>query len=87
MTTPSGEQMVATLSYLKTDELSKKILGALQDDSTSVGYGLLACALTLGRLLNVGKTLEDEVEVKWLEDVMNWAGLYFTTVGKGQKES
>lgn len=82
-----NESQPMTASYTKTDTLANKILSLLQSESASVGYGMLSAALVLGRLVNNGDVLKDEIEVKWLEDCLDYANLYFTETAEGQKDS
>ena len=64
-------------SYPETNRLANVVLKALAGEDASIGYGQLACALTLARLSNTGQVLEDGVEIKYVEDLMEWTGAYF----------
>ena len=72
-----------TASYPETNILAGVILKALSEKEASIGYGLLACALTMCRLLNTGVTLSDEKEIEFIQAIMEWGGAYFTSEGKG----
>lgn len=73
-----------TANYGKVHDLAQTILGALQEQDTTIGYGRLACALALGRLATVGDVLDDDTEIKFIEDVSEWVGMYF---GAGSVQS
>ena len=70
-----------TASYGQTNALASAVLKTLAEREATIGYGMLACALTIGRLLNPGKVLADDDEIKFIEALMDWAGAYFN-VGK-----
>ena len=65
------------VSFTLVDKLSRAIMSALVGSECSIGQGAMACAMSIGRLLNPGKTLSDEVEIKFVEDMMEWVGMYF----------
>ena len=68
-------------SYTEVNTLAGVILHALSDHEASIGMGMLACLLTVARLLNPGVELSDEKEIKFIEDAMDWGGAYFVTSG------
>ena len=67
-----------TASFPETEKLASVILNALSEEGASIGYGLLACSLTMSRLLNTGKAVSDEEEIKFIQSIMEWTGSYFT---------
>ena len=77
----TGNQTSA--SYNETNQLAGEILKALAGREASIGYGLLACALTMCRLMNTGKKLSDEVEIAFIQSMMEWSNAYFVPEGKG----
>ena len=82
MVDPSGQ--LTSASYTDTNKLANTLLRTLADQEASIGYGMLACALTICRLLNTGDMLEDEDEIGFIEALMEWSGAYFVTdKGKG----
>ena len=82
MVDPSGQQ--TTASYKDVNKLANVVLKTLAESETSIGYGMLACALTICRLLNTGEELDDNEEIKFIEALMEWAGAYFPNdKGKG----
>lgn len=70
---------VVEASFSKVHDLSMAVLDTLQD--IPIGYSLLACSLTISRLLNPGKKLSDEVESKFVQDIMEWVGSYYPDSG------
>lgn len=64
-------------SFARTHELSLILLDALHREETPVGYGLLACALTFGRLLNPTTRLSDDEEIAFVQDLMAYGGAYW----------
>jgi len=74
---------ITTASYNTTNSLATVVLKALSGEEASIGYGLLACALTMCRLLNPGKELKDEEEIEFVQAIMEWGGAYFPSKGKG----
>lgn len=77
MIDPNAQKVTASLG--ETNKLAKAVLNALAEEEASIGMGLLACSLTIGRLLNPGKELSDETEIAFIEALMDWSGAYFTT--------
>ena len=74
----------STASFAQTNLLASAVLKTLAEREASIGYGILACALTIGRLLNTGKVLADNEEIKFVEAMMDWTSAYFVN---GKKES
>lgn len=75
MTLEISDTGVVTANYSKAHELSVRILTAIKKEQ--VGYGQLACALSLGRLYNPTKTLTIEEELAFVQECMNWVDVYF----------
>lgn len=67
-----------TASFPETEKHASIIIGALADKEVSIGQGLLACCLTMCRLLNPTKDLRDEEEIEFIQALMEWLGAYFT---------
>lgn len=57
-------------------ETSLDIMDALEESGVDIPLGLVALALTLGRVISP-KLLSAEEEMSWLESVMEFAQLYF----------
>ena len=69
-------------SFQRTHELCGVVIGALAGSGSEVGYGVLACGLAIGRLYTTDKNMTDSEEVKFIEDLMDWVGAYFTPIGE-----
>lgn len=73
----AGEQSI-NMSYPQTHDLSVRLLSTLQSVHAPISYSMLACALTLGRLANMGgKDLGEEEEIKFVQDTMDWTRAYW----------
>ncbi len=79
MIDPAGTMTEA--SFTEVNKLTGVVLHSLSDHDASIGMGMLACLLTVCRLLNTGTELSDEREIKFIEDAMDWTGAYFVTSG------
>ena len=75
MVDTSGTQ--TTASYNSTNELAGILLRTLAEEEASIGYGMLACALTLCRLQNTGDERTDDEEIDFIQALMEWTGAYF----------
>ena len=73
-----------TASFPETESHAQIIIRALADKEISIGHGLLACSLTMCRLLNPGEELSDDEEISFIQALMEWTGAYFISdKGKG----
>lgn len=75
-------QMVSA-DFSTVDEIAFHIAENLLDNEVPSGYAIMACGLLMGRLLNGAKSTEEEI--KFVEDVVGWAGAYHA--GGTAKES
>lgn len=71
-------QHITAVPLNTTRELSSVILDALASVDVTQGDSICACALTLGRLLAPHK-LDQEDEIKVVQDVVDWIGLYWAS--------
>ena len=72
---------ILTADYAKANSISILLLQTLAKEP--IGYGILGCALTVGRLLNPEVKLSPHTETKFVGDLMEWADAYFTIDVKG----
>ena len=70
-------------SFKTADDLSIALLETMAAKDVPVGYGLLACGLTICRLMNPQEKLSEEEEIKFTEELMNWVTAYHGA-GKGK---
>jgi len=66
------------ISYIKADELAIRMMTAIGEERT--GDAVAATALLLGRLMSP-TMLNDEQEVAFSQDVLEWAGTYIGALG------
>ena len=71
----------AVADYGKTHEISMLLLETMERKQISRAYGMLGCALSLGRLSS-DHELDDEEEVRFIEDIMHYIGAYWPEGGE-----
>lgn len=49
----------------------------LQREGSPLGYGILACALTISKLSNPGEELSQLEEIKFIQDLSEWVATYW----------
>lgn len=76
--TPTGGLQNAVADYDTIHDFSVIILETLSKQDASIGYSMLASAMTLGRLANTGDAMEPEDECVWLQAVMDFSTAYFS---------
>lgn len=64
-------------SYGHTHQLSGKITDTLINLSTPIGYGILACALTICRLSQPTQDMGAVREIKFVQDLTDWLEAYW----------
>jgi hypothetical protein len=57
-------------------DISLDVLQLLEDEEVEVAEAAVALALSLGRII-APKTLEQDEQIKFTQDLMEWAGCYF----------
>lgn len=62
--------------FQKVHEKSVDVLTMMEDSRTEVSIGIVALALSLGRLLSP-EILKDEEEVKFIQALIEFGGTYF----------
>jgi len=65
------------VSFDKTHILAGKLLETLEREKAQVSYGMLACALVLGKLSNYPERLTEEEEMKFVQDTMDFTRAYW----------
>ena len=81
MTIEVDSNGILTADYARANDISVQILTTLAKEP--IGYGILGCALTLGRLSNPEVRLAPSTESRFVGDLMEWVGEYFTIDVKG----
>jgi hypothetical protein len=71
------------ISYAETEQLGVKILRLLQAEQATFVMGSLAAMLVVARLFNPDKGLTLQREIKFIQDLNDWADAYFA---QGEKE-
>lgn len=71
---PEGEEF--TVSFNTTHKYSVEILRHLEARQATEGYAILACLLTIGRLASPDE-LDEEGEVAFIQDAMDFVGAYW----------
>lgn len=62
----------------RVEEVAESLLQFMAEKEEKVAYAQLGAALVLCRLSNPGQTLPSpEQEAKFVEDVMEWVGVYW----------
>lgn len=82
MTIEVDSKGILTADYSRANDVSIAVLQALAKEP--IGYGILGCALTIGRLMNPDVKLSPYTETKFVGDLMEWADSYFTIDVKGE---
>lgn len=59
---------------------SLDLLKLLEDDGVTIGLAVAALALSIGRLLS-SRVLDEPAEVKFTQDLLEWASMYFVPGG------
>lgn len=62
-------------------ELSVELMHFLEESHAEVGTGIFALAMTLGRLV-APRILQEDEELEFIQNLMEYSGLYFTPTGK-----
>lgn len=75
--TPDIGASLIKADFQKTHNISTKLLGMLADSQVSVGYGMLGCALTLGRLARLEDQMEQDEEIQFIQDLTQFIGAYW----------
>ena len=65
------------VGYAPVARLSDDLLDTLGHSGTSVGHGVLASALTLGRLIKIEEGMDKDEEIAFVQDIMEWCSAYF----------
>lgn len=73
-----GDLTIATFNFGEVHNESVDLLALLE--GKEVGIGLASLALSMARLLSP-EQLTDKEEVKFIQDCLEWGGVYFA--GKG----
>ena len=73
--TPTGDNVVSA-SYKTVAMVSDSVLELLMESNTPAGYGILGCALTIGRLLKPTEKQSHQDEIEFVQDLMDWVGAY-----------
>jgi len=58
-------------------ELSYDLLTFLEDEDIDMPTGIAALALTFGRLMAPKRPLPQAEEERFIQNVLNWTGMYF----------
>jgi hypothetical protein len=74
--TTETERELVTVNMEEVHKTSLDILELLEEDDVELKLGLVAIALTFGRVASP-KVLTQEEEVKFLENILEYIGLYF----------
>lgn len=61
-------------------DLSLDLLQTLEEEGVTIGLGVAGLALSIGRLLSQA-VLEEKDEVKFTQDLLEWASMYFVPGG------
>ena len=72
---------LVTADYEKVSEVCITVLDAIRTES--IGYGILGCALALGRLASPEVRLPPKQEIRFVADLMEWVNGYIVTDVKG----
>ena len=64
-----------TADYNRVSEVSGEIMKSIK--AVSLGYGILGCALTLGRLANPDVRLSPITEAEFVGELVEWVDSYF----------
>lgn len=75
--TPGIGASLIKADFQTTHDISSKLLGVLADSKVSVGYGMLGCALTLGRLARLEDQMKQEEEIQFIQDLTQFIGAYW----------
>jgi hypothetical protein len=68
-------------SFEETEDVCNLIIEALAGKQIKVGYGMLGSCLAVARLMNPGEDVSVEKEIKFVQDMMDWANMYWETSG------
>lgn len=60
--------------------ISLDLMRTLEEDGITIGLGVAALALSLGRLLSQN-VLEEKDEIKFTQDILEYASMYFVPGG------
>ena len=71
----SGDNVV-TASFSTAANISNSILELLMEANVPAGYGILGCALSLARLTQPTKRMEQNEEIEFVQDIMDWISAY-----------
>lgn len=80
--TPTGDNVVSA-SFGTVDVVSNSILEMLMESNTPSGYGILGCALTIGRLMKPSTIQPTKDQITFVENLMDWIGAYQGGEGVG----
>lgn len=72
--TPDG-QFAADFEI--TEEIAMEILRMFEEEQIPVGYGVLALGLALGRLQKPREQMAPELEITFIQTLLEWLGAYF----------
>ncbi len=70
-------QVKVTLNAGEVHEISLGLLQALQDNAITMDIGVAALGMSLGRIMALPVVLTPAAEVAFVEQVLEWAGMYF----------
>lgn len=68
---------VISLEYEEVHDVSVDLLRFLEVEEVEVGTAVAALALSFGRLLSPVKPMADDAEIHFMQQIMEWAGMYF----------
>lgn len=71
-----------TVSSEDVSDLAQTVMKALIDDEALYGESVCACAVVMGRLM-APREINSEEEMKFMQDIIEWAGLYWSGLDKG----
>ena len=75
--TPDIGASLIKADFQTAHDVSTKLMGVLADSRTSVGYGMLGCALTLGRLSRLENQMDQDEEIQFIQDLTQFIGAYW----------
>lgn len=64
-----------TIPLAETHRLSMAVVHLLERET--IGSAIAACGLTIARLCNPTARLTEEQEIKFVQELMEWAGSYW----------